>query len=147
MPKLVAFYLREFSYRSDGSPSLLYKFIFCLCLPFISTTFRRARLIALAIAECTNSKDQILRLLHKLTGATFTLANYDEDFFVVYDNSDDAPPKFAYDGSEDGPLIPYTTTINEGTIYVILNGASKEEVEAYYRLLVPFYINYKIQYV
>lgn len=87
MPKLVAFYLREFSYDAGGNASNLYKFVFCLCLPFVSHTFRRARLIALAIAECTNSQDQITRVLEKITGAKADHISLDDSYYLSYDGT------------------------------------------------------------
>ncbi len=93
MPRLVAFYLREFSGRADGEVSWLYKFIFCLCLPFVSNTFYRARLIALAIAECTESVAQIDRVLDMITasdssgGATISIERTNEDYLTVFGES------------------------------------------------------------
>lgn len=90
MPRLVAFYLREFSGRADGEVSWLYKFIFCLCLPFVSNTFYRARMIALALAECTESVAQIDRVLDMITasdsssGATISIERTNEDYFTVF---------------------------------------------------------------
>lgn len=139
MPKLVAFYLREFSTnQAGGSVSILYKFIFCLCLPFLSQTFREARLRALAIAECTNSADQIAKVLNKLTGATLRVESGDEDFYVSYDATGEVSD-FNYDGTDEQPLVPYEPIINFGVLYITLNGASQTDVEAYLRLLIPFY--------
>ena len=145
MPKLVAFYLREFSVRKDGTPSLLYKFIFCLCLPFFSKTFNRARLIALAIAECTNSADQIKRVLEKITGASFTFRRLTDEYLAAYDGSNDTPD-FAYGNEEDAPLVTFGFIPNYVAIDVTLNDASKSEVEAYLYLLIPFYIKTTIRY-
>lgn len=98
MPRLVAFYLREFSGRADGEVSWLYKFIFCLCLPFVSNTFYRARLIALAIAECTESVAQIDRVLDMITasdsssGATISIERTNEDYFTVFGESANPEP-------------------------------------------------------
>lgn len=98
MPKLVAYYLREFSYRRDGTTSTLYQFVFSLCLPFVSKQFRSARLAALAIAECTNSADQIKRLFDKLMGgdATLTILSHDNDF------------QLSWDGTGAQPLFPFS---------------------------------------
>lgn len=100
MPKLVAYYLREFSYRRDGTTSTLYQFVFSLCLPFVSKQFRSARLAALAIAECTNSKDQIKRLFDKLMGgdATLTILSHNNDFLLSWDGTGAQPLfPFSYD--------------------------------------------------
>lgn len=145
MPKLVAFYLKEFSVQKDGEPSVMYKFIFCLCLPFVSYAFRRARLIALAIAECTNSQDQIQRVLEKITGATIDVIPFSAEYYAAYDGSDDIP-QFPYNNSQgmDNALVPYTPVANAGTFYITLNGASRTEVEGYLPLLIPFYIKTNI---
>jgi hypothetical protein len=146
MPKLVAFYLKEFSVRTDGTPSNLYKFIFCLCLPFVSKTFNQARLNALAIAECTQSRDQIFRLLNKLTGATLDYDSFNLDFYVGYDGTNDSDCLFAYDGSDDVPNVPFWVQPNAGNITVTLNGFSKEQFESYVALLFPFYTNFNLTY-
>lgn len=98
MPKLVAYYLREFSYRRDGTTSTLYQFVFSLCLPFVSKQFRSARLAALAIAECTNSADQIKRLFDKLMGgdAKLTILSHNNDFLL------------SWDGTGAEPLLPFS---------------------------------------
>lgn len=98
MPKLVAYYLREFSYRRDGTTSTLYQFVFSLCLPFVSKQFRSARLAALAIAECTNSADQIKRLFDKLMGgdAKLTILSHNNDF------------QLSWDGTGAEPLFPFS---------------------------------------
>lgn len=98
MPKLVAYYLREFSYRRDGTTSTLYQFVFSLCLPFVSKQFRSARLAALAIAECTNSADQIKRLFDKLMGgdAKLTILSHNKDF------------QLSWDGTGAEPLFPFS---------------------------------------
>lgn len=145
MPKLVAFSLREFSGRSDGSMSTLYKFVFCLCLPFVSQTFRRARLIALAIAECTNSADQISRLINAITGATMTVNQYVDEVFVSYDDTSPLQTPYSYPPTGD-PLIPYTPAANAGEIVITLNGASQSEVQAYLELLLPFYVAYTLKF-
>lgn len=100
MPKLVAYYLREFSYRRDGTTSTLYQFVFSLCLPFVSKQFRSARLAALAIAECTNSADQIKRLFDKLMGgdAKLTILSHNNDFQLSWDGTGAEPlSPFSYD--------------------------------------------------
>lgn len=145
MPKLVAFYLREFSIRNDGETSTLYKFIFCLCLPFISATFRRARLIALAIAECTNSQDQIVRLLEKITGATVEIIPLNNQFFMPYEGDETATPNMPYSDSDD-PIMPYEPVANAGIMNITLNGASKEEVASYLELLIPFYVSLTVNF-
>ena len=145
MPKLVAHYLKEFSVRSDGEPSDLYRFIFCLCLPFLSPTFNRARLIALAIAECTNSQDQIIRVLKKITGADMEVVTLINDYFAAYDGSGDVAD-FAYDGSADNAIVPFSSTANAGYVYITLNGASQQEVAGYLELLIPFYVQTTIIY-
>lgn len=137
MPKLVAFYLREFSYDAGGNASNLYKFIFCLCLPFVSRTFRRARLIALAIAECTNSQDQITRVLEKITGVSVEYTSLDS-YYMSYNGTGNIP-EFPY-GMLSEPLVPYVETPNQLYMYISLNGASEDEVRAYLQLLIPFYV-------
>lgn len=138
MPKLVAFYLREFSYDAGGNASNLYKFIFCLCLPFVSRTFRRARLIALAIAECTNSQDQITRVLEKITGVSVEYTSLDGRYYTSYNGTGNIP-EFPY-GMLSEPLVPYVETPNQLYMYISLNGASEDEVRAYLQLLIPFYV-------
>lgn len=138
MPKLVALYLREFSLRKDGETSVLFKFIFCLCLPFISRTFRKARLIALAIAECTNSQDQITRVLEKITGVSVEYTSLDDRYYMSYNGTGNTP-EFPY-GMLSEPLVPYIETPNQLYMYISLNGASEDEVRAYLQLLIPFYV-------
>lgn len=138
MPKLVALYLREFSLRKDGETSVLFKFIFCLCLPFISRTFRKARLIALAIAECTNSQDQITRVLEKITGVSVEYTSLDDSYYMSYNGTGNTP-EFPY-GMLSEPLVPYIETPNQLYMYISLNGASEGEVRAYLQLLIPFYV-------
>lgn len=138
MPKLVALYLREFSLRKDGETSVLFKFIFCLCLPFISRTFRKARLIALAIAECTNSQDQITRVLEKITGVSVEYTSLDDSYYMSYNGTGNTP-EFPY-GMLSEPLVPYIETSNQLYMYISLNGASEDEVRAYLQLLIPFYV-------
>lgn len=141
MPKLVAFFLREFSYRKDGTTSTLYKFVFCLCLPFVSYTFRRARLIALAIAQCTNSRDQIKRLIEKITGVKITYVLESDAYMLPY--SFTSTPVLTYDVSTT-PIMPYEGTVNSLSMYIELNGASETEVRKYLQLLIPFYVDVKI---
>lgn len=138
MPKLVALYLREFSLRKDGETSVLFKFIFCLCLPFISRTFRKARLIALAIAECTNSQDQITRVLEKITGVSVKHMSLNDSYYMSYNGTGNTP-EFPY-GMLSEPLVPYVETHNQLYMYISLNGASEDEVRAYLQLLIPFYV-------
>lgn len=138
MPKLVALYLREFSLRKDGETSVLFKFIFCLCLPFISRTFRKARLIALAIAECTNSQDQITRVLEKITGVSVEYTALVDSYYMSYNGTGNTP-EFPY-GMLSEPLVPYIETPNQLYMYISLNGASEDEVRAYLQLLIPFYV-------
>lgn len=147
MPKLVVHYLKEFSVQEDGNPSLLYKFIFCLCLPFLSKTFYRARLNALAIAECTNSQDQTLRVLTALTSASFCIVPLNNEYYAAYNGIGDVAD-FPYDNSAeaDNPVVPYAAAVNAGLMYVTLNGASEEEVDAYLQLLIPFYIQLTVIY-
>lgn len=140
MPKLVAFYLKEFSYRRDGTTSDLYWYVYCLCLPFIFPGFRRARMIALAIAECTNSRDQILRILNILTDAEFWIPTPGE-YRTQYSGSAADVPDFGYDGTNEQPLVFYNEGTNESVLHIRLNGASRQEIEAYLELLIPFYIN------
>lgn len=147
MPKLVAFYLKEFSIRSDDTTSFLYKFIFCLCLPFLSNTFYRARMNALAVAECTSSEDQILRVLQAITGVNVFLVAFHLDYYTAFDDSSDTPD-FPYDNStgNDNPLVPYSAVANAGELYVKLNGVRRNEVEAYLDLLIPFYVQINVNY-
>ena len=147
MPKLVAFYLKEYSTRTDGTTANLYKFIFCLCLPFVSNTFNSARMAALAIAECTTSRDQISRVLNKITGADVTFVEYTDEFMVGYDGTSDATvEQIAYDGSDDVAVAPYTPVPNSGNMSVDLNGYGQEQFESYMSLLLPFYINFNVTY-
>lgn len=139
MPKLVAWYLREFSYNKDGEPSTLYKFVFCLCLPFISKTFRTARLNALAIAECTNSQDQICKVFNKITGADIEVENVSQDYLTAYNGTADSPD-FAFNGQADAPQVTFVASANAAQITITLNGASKSEALGYLNLLVPFYV-------
>lgn len=150
MPRLVAYYLKEFSLRVDGTTSDLYKFIFCLCLPFLSPTLWRARLIALMIAECTNSADQVARVLGVITGARVsfgTIGGGDSGHMIAYDGSHDVP-EFAY-GAVTGevPKVPYGETSNDNVMYIQLNGASLTEVEGYLPLLIPFYNDIQIRII
>lgn len=147
MPKLVAHYLREFSLQAGGAESNLYRFVFCLCLPFISTTFAKARLIALAVAECTNSSDQIIKLLSKITGATVSFTELKTEYRVAYNGADDIP-ELPYDNSTgtDNPLVPYESTTNDVFLNVTLGDVPRSEFEAYLPLLIPFYIQYKLIY-
>lgn len=144
MPKLVAFFLREFSYRKDGTTSTLYKFVFCLCLPFVSYTFRRARLIALAIAQCTNSRDQITRVLESITGVTVSYVSLDETYYLSY-NGVGNKAEIPYN-TLSKPLMPYSMTANSLYMYIQLNGASETEVRKYLQLLVPFYIKLEVKF-
>ena len=147
--KLVATYLREFSFKSTSSgsivPTMLYKFVLCLCLPFVSPTFRRARLVALAIAGCTNSADQIRRVINKTTGAVVSFTEFGDNFFMSYDGTND-PPLFPYSGLSD-PLVPYAAYTNRVVADIELNNADRNEVEAYLKLLVPFYVELTINYI
>lgn len=150
MPKLVAYYLKEFSARSDGSVSTLYKFIFCLCLPFLSDTFNRARMEALAISECTTSRDQISRLLNKITGADVTFEAYTEEFYASYDGTADATQRFTYTPdvpADDNVFVPFDPVPNSGNMIVNLNGYGQDQFESYLSLLIPFYINFNLTYV
>lgn len=141
MPKLVATYLREFSCNAEGRPSALYKFIFCLCLPFVSASFRQARLNALAIAECTNSGDQIARVLKAITGADIDYVGGVGDYEVSYGVPEDGEEAMiTYDGTFNEPIVPYGDPTNAVVATVQLNGATRSDVEAYLSLLVPFYI-------
>lgn len=145
MPKLVATYLHEFNTNASGIVSNLYKFIFCLCLPFVSTTFRRARLNALAIAECTNSGEQIKRVVYKITGAEITFIANDTDYeapFLGGYSSDG----FIYNGVSP-TVVPFGSPTNLIVANVSLNNASRQEVESVLYLLVPFYVKLKLNYV
>lgn len=140
MPKLVATYLREFSCNSTGEPSVLYKFIFCLCLPFVSATFRQARLNALAIAECTNSSDQIVRVLKALTGADMRIGANGGDYMASYNGDGETYENgFIYNGDSE-PSVPYGDPVNLVQVEITLNDASISDVVAYLDLLVPFYV-------
>lgn len=139
MPKLVATYLREFSCDAEGKPSALYKFIFCLCLPFVSAAFRQARLNALAIAECTNSGDQIARVLQAITGAEMNYVGGVEDYEVSYDAV--GQTMLSFDDTFNEPVVSYGDPRNTVVATIRLNGASRQDVESYLTLLVPFYVN------
>ena len=141
MPKLVAFYLREFSVNNEGHTSLIYHFVFCLCLPFVSRTFRRARMNALAIAECTNSEDQITRVLKEITGADMLVVPNHDGCMLSYDGTY-IEPVFPYDDSDgqDDAIVIYDLVPNAEVIITDLNGATQAEVQAYLELLLPFYV-------
>lgn len=168
-PKLVAFYLREFSATSAWQPSILYKFVFCLCLPFISQRFREARLKALAIAECTQSKDQIVLLLKQLckqdmydpneveldieitepSDAYMTMYDYDLERDSDSGGSEDYDFCFPYGSGDDNPIVPFGYPYN--TVEIKIRGevtdAQKYALEAYLKLLIPFYVKYTIFYL
>lgn len=162
-PKLVAFYLREFSSTSDWQPSILYKFVFCLCLPFISQRFREARLKALAIAECTQSKDQIVRLLKQLckqdmydpneVELDIEITQPTDAYSTTYDANDmgvwDSNRCFPYGGGNDNPIVPFGYPYNtvEINVYDEVTDAQKYALEAYLKLLIPFYVKYTIFYL
>lgn len=146
MPKLVAFYLREFSVNKRGDVSLLYRFIFCLCLPFLSSTFNRARLNALAIAQCTSSAEQIVRVLNKITGAVMTYGHGGDDSFYVPYNFDSPSAMLSFDGSDTTPVAPYLAAPNVVVIAIQLNGADANEVLGYLSLLIPFYVKTTITF-
>lgn len=146
MPKLVAYYLKEFAVRSDGrTTSDLYRFVFCLCLPFVSRTFYRARMIALAIAECTNSADQIKRVLEKVTNARFNITSTMDDYFMAYGSGSDSPD-FPYGAGFDRAIVNYENAYNYVTINVQRNGVPRETIESYLALLIPFYIHVSVTY-
>lgn len=145
MPTLVAYFLREFAAtKSTGAASVIYLFTMCLCLPFVSKTFYRARLIALGIAECTNSADQIARLINHITGATIQFDTIvAEECMVVYDGTTlRSGTSFIYDGPQTAAAatVPYSSIRNISQITIQLNGASRAEVDAYLDMLIPFYI-------
>lgn len=162
-PKLVAFYLREFSATSDWQPSILYKFVFCLCLPFISQRFREARLKALAIAECTQSKDQIVRLLKQLckqdmydpneVELDIEITQPTDAYSTTYDAYDmgagDNSLCFPYGEGNDNPIVPFYYPYNtvEINVYDEITDAQKYALEAYLKLLIPFYVKYTIFYL
>lgn len=152
MPTLVAFYLKEFSLRSDGEISNLYKFIFCLCLPFVSNTFYKARMFALSIAECTQSKQQITLLLEKITGATITFEEYTDSFMCGMTHmTDGSSTPIAYNiqesfGVEEDAIVTFNPVPNAGNLVVKLNSCTKEQFNSYANLLIPFYTNFKINY-
>lgn len=146
MPKLVAFYLREFSVNKRGDVSLLYRFIFCLCLPFLSPTFNRARLNALAIAQCTSSAEQIARVLNKITGAVMTYGHGGDDSFYVPYNVDNPSAMLSFDVSDATPVAPYLAAPNVVVIAIRLNGAERAEVLGYLSLLIPFYVKTTITF-
>ena len=149
MPKLVAYYLKEFSVKTDGTTSNLYKFIFCLCLPFVSNTFNKARLTALAIAECTDSREQIIRLLKKITGLTVTVSESSSDeYYCGFDDTNDEDcTDFSLDETADSALVTFYPVTNSGYFSVTLGDYSQEQFEAYLALIVPFYVNFKILYL
>lgn len=151
-PKLVAHYLREFALDKEGEASLIYKFILCVVLPFVSQRFRRARLIALAIAECTQSQDQIVRVLKKIvafeTGldeadVQIDVTTGDEHLYVSYDKSNDANQQTSYEGSEDDLGAPYAEMQNIIT-FTVYDEATLQIVNKYIALLVPFYVKYEV---
>ena len=162
--KLVATYLREFSFKERKFEVLwdsytrrvatnLYKFVLCCCLPFVSESFRRARLIALAIAECTDSQDQIKRLVNKITGADMEVRIDDGRYFTTYQGGD-APVSFSFDSTADTPLVPFGGGSPSVEILVYTNEDDEikkqkkiDEVSALLDLLIPFYVSPKITYI
>lgn len=143
MPALVAFYLRDFSANREGVASKLYFFIFCLCLPFVSKTFNRARLNALAIAQCTNSSEQIARVLHALTGADVSITVRDDNFYLPY-SGDDGDVYLSFDDSYNEPLMPYSVLPNLVDIVITPHADNADEILAYLKLLIPFYVRTNI---
>lgn len=151
LPRLVAYYLREFSYKpktKNWAVTDLYYFVLSLCMPFISQTFRKARLYALMIAECTNSADQIFKVMKRITGADITdNTSFNSEFMVAYDVDTTTMLPYAWAAAETPtPNIPYETAANTTVLNIKLNGASRQYVEAYLSLLIPFYIDYTIIY-
>ena len=162
--KLVATYLREFSFKERRFEVLwnsytrriatdLYRFVLCCCLPFVSESFRRARLIALAIAECTDSQDQIKRLVNKITGADMEVIIDDGRFFTSY-NSENAPIEFSYNNTANAPIVPFGAGSSRVEILVYTNEDDEvkkqkkiDEVSALLDLLIPFYVSPKITYI
>lgn len=144
--KLVAYYLREFSTNRGRVTSNLYRFVLCLCLPFTSVPFLKERMIRLAIAECTNSTDQIKRVLKVIAGVDISVVTNTNDFYVALSTLSD--PVFPYDDNavSETARVPYTPIENEATIYVTLNGASQTKVAAYLDMLIPFYVQTVIIY-
>lgn len=150
LPKLVAYYLREFSYKNTNGGwmnTTLYDFVLCLCMPFISNTFRVARLRALMIAECTNSADQIFKVMRQILNVVITdVTSFNSEFMVAYDTDTTTTLPFGFKTNHPTPVIPYNTAANTTILNIKLNGAARREVEAYLSLLVPFYIDYTIIY-
>lgn len=104
-------------------------------------------MIALAIAECTTSRDQIARLLNKITGADVTFVDYTAEFMVGYDGTEDATvTQLPYDGSDDVAVAPYSPVPNAGNMAVALNGYGQDQFASYLSLLLPFYINFQVTY-
>lgn len=125
--------------------SWLYKFCFCLCLPFVSNTFYRARMIALAIAECTESLAQIQRVLRLITNADITVTSTAGDYILPYGpGADTADMMYSYTAGDQSTVVPYSGAADTATVLVVLNGASRTEVEAYLQLLIPFYVNINV---
>lgn len=157
--KLVATYLREFSFKErDNLPTRcvatdLYRFVLCCCLPFVSESFRRARLIALAIAECTDSQDQIKRLVNKITGADMEVIIDDGRYFTTYKGGD-VPLSFSYNNTANAPIVPFGAGSPSVEILVYTNEDDEvkkqkkiDEVSALLDLLIPFYVSPKITYI
>jgi hypothetical protein len=104
-------------------------------------------MISLSIAECTQSRDQITRLLKKITGADVTFQDYTGEFMVGYDDSNDANViQIPYGSGADVAEVPYYPVANAGNMVVALNGYGQEQFESYLSLLIPFYINFQITY-
>lgn len=157
MPRLVAYYLREFSNHQDPNNSApfsnLYVFVMCCCLPFFSQTFRTARLNALAIAECTCSQKQVERLLMKLVPniETVSITKSVEEFLLAFGTLSDAV--IAYDDLTS-PLIVYTPAINDSKVIITLKGSlsqaavleTKAQILGYLPLLIPFFIKYDLSF-
>ncbi|NLV87543.1 MAG: hypothetical protein GX025_10080 [Clostridiales bacterium] len=67
------------------------------------------------------------------------------DYFAAYDGSGDVAD-FAYDGSADNAIVPFSFKPNVEYIHITLNGASQQEVAGYLELLIPFYVQTPIIY-
>jgi len=105
-------------------------------------------MIALGIAECTQSRDQIARLLNKITGADVTFVAYTGEFMVGYDGTSDGTViQLPYRHGLDVAIAPYIPVPNAGNMEVALNGYGQAQFESYLSLLLPFYINFQLTYI
>lgn len=147
--RTVATLLREHCTARDGTVSTFYKFVFCLCLPFMSLKWYDEIAKAYVLASCTQSREQIFRVIELFTGATLSYSRSVETHMVSMDGSAQGL-RVTMDGTADANFnvgaIPYFGVPNQEVMEIQLNGADTKEVERLLALLIPFYVNIKIVY-